>query len=381
MSQPTIEDWPSLAEAMARELRRAGNLRDDALLRAFASIPRHVFVPRYYRTETDAEGWEAPSGIVDESQPDWLPTVYSNSVLVTQLKPIEGQPGSETYTSSSSMPALMADMIEELGIRPGMKVLEIGTGTGYNAAILCHLLGDDAVTTIDIDQELVAPARERLAGLGYHPSFDPQPGSYDRILATHAVADIPAEWLRWGRPGSVILTDLRSPSNSTLGAWVKVAISEDGESATGALMPARGYFMSARLTPEFAQVGDVLPEFTEEEHQQRAESMEARPTSVPASVLETGEFGLYLWRQSPEIQWWAGDGTASLNGPGAESWAYVTDDMVHHGGRVDLWVPVEQAYASWVEAGWPGLSTWLINVASSGRTTVELRPDNRPADR
>jgi protein-L-isoaspartate(D-aspartate) O-methyltransferase len=377
VNQPTIEDWPSLADAMASEVRRAGYLRNDALFQAFAAIPRHVFVPRYYRTETNADGWDAVAGVVDDSHADWLTTVYSNSPLVTQLKPIEGQPGSETYTSSSSMPAVMADMIEELGIRPGMKVLEIGTGTGYNAAILCHLLGDDAVTTIDIDAELVDLARERLASLGYHPSFEPESGSYDRILATHSVDDIPAEWLRWGKPGAVILTDLRAPANSAMGAWTKIAISNDGASAIGALMPARGYFMGARRTPDFAHAGETMPEFTDEEHQARAELMETRATKVPASVLETGDFGLYLWRQLPDVQWWAGNGTASLNGPRAESWAYVTEDMVHHGGREDLWSPVERAYSAWDEAGRPGMSTWLVKVDKSGSTTVDLPPRGR----
>ncbi|MFI5734219.1 methyltransferase domain-containing protein [Kribbella sp. NPDC051587] len=374
MNQPTIDDWPSLADAMASEVRRAACLRNDALFQAFAAIPRHLFVPTYYRTETNADGWDSVTGIVDESHPDWLTTVYSNTALVTQLKPIEGQPSSETYTSSSSMPTVMADMIEELGIRPGMKVLEIGTGTGYNAAILCHLLGDDAVTTLDIDEELVDLARERLASLDYHPSFEPQDGTYDRILATHSVDDIPAEWLRWGKPGAVILTDLRSPANSSMGAWAKVAIGRDGSGAVGALMPARGYFMGARRTPEFAHAGDTTPEFTDDEHRTRANAMETRPTKVPASVLETGDFGLYLWRQAPEIRWFASSGTASLNGPRAESWAYVTEDSVHYGGLEDLWSPVERAYSAWEGAGRPGISTWLIRVDKSGKATIDLPP-------
>ncbi|WP_344163861.1 methyltransferase domain-containing protein [Kribbella yunnanensis] len=309
---------------------------------------------------------------MDAAQPDWLSTVYSNSVLVTQVKPIAGQSGAEGLTSSSSMPALMADMIEELGIKPGMRVLEIGTGTGYNAAILCHLLGDDAVTTLDIDQELVAQAKDRLAGLGYQPSFDPQPATYDRILATHAVAEIPADWIRWSKPGGVILTDLRSPANSILGAWAKLTVSDDGQTATGVLMPARGFFMSARVTPELADIGEVMPEFTADEHERRAESIEARPTAVPASVFDSEAFGLYFWRQSPEISWWVGEGTAGLNGRRAESWAYVEDLVVHYGGVEDLWVQVERAFAAWAAAGKPEMPTWKVVVNAAGRLTVVL---------
>jgi len=58
---------------------------------------------------------------------------------MTQTRPVQGQPDSFVWSSSSSMPSVMADMIEEVQIHPGMTVFESGTGTGYNAAILCHL--------------------------------------------------------------------------------------------------------------------------------------------------------------------------------------------------------------------------------------------------
>jgi protein-L-isoaspartate O-methyltransferase len=367
-----VEDWPSLAEAMASLIEAEGYLHDGAVARAFRSTPRHVFVPAFYRTEVDGDGRVVTAGVVDASASEWLPTVYSNSVLITQVRPIEGQENAVGFTCSSSMPALMADMIEELGIKPGMRVLEIGTGTGYNAAILCHILGDKAVTTVDIDPELIAEAKDRLAGLGYHPSFDPRPGSYDRILVTHAVADIPAQWLRWSKPDGVILTDLRSPTNGNLGAWAKITVANDQTTAFGVLMSPRGFFMNARRVPEFADAGDSLPEFTEAQHQQRAALTETRQTEVPASVLDSDDFGMYLWRQSPELTWWEGEGTAAVNGPHGDSWAYVADGVVHHGGREDLWMSVERAYKTWDGAERPRMSTWLLKVDESGATTVEL---------
>lgn len=68
------------------------------------------------------------------------------------------------------MHSLMARMLEALDVRDGDRVLEIGTGTGYNAALLCHRVGSHNVVSIDIDPALIAAARSRLASLGHHPT-------------------------------------------------------------------------------------------------------------------------------------------------------------------------------------------------------------------
>ena len=75
----------------------------------------------------------------------------------------DGQP-----ISSSSQPAIMAIMLDQLGLAPGQRVLEIGAGTGYNAALISHIVGAEGqVTSVDIDPELVGPAREHLASAGF----------------------------------------------------------------------------------------------------------------------------------------------------------------------------------------------------------------------
>ncbi|HXT44602.1 MAG TPA: methyltransferase domain-containing protein [Pseudonocardiaceae bacterium] len=104
-----------------------------------------------------------------------------------------------------------------LDLSDGQRVLEIGTGTGYNAALLCHRLGAANVVSIDIDLTLVDQAREHLAELGYATLLevgdgaDGVPGAapYDAILATAAVDHIPHAWIEQLRPGGIILTDLR----------------------------------------------------------------------------------------------------------------------------------------------------------------------------
>lgn len=65
----------------------------------------------------------------------------------------------------------MTRMLEALDIHDGHDVLEIGAGTGYNAALLSHWLGDQHVFAVDIEPTLIRLARERLARIGYHPTL------------------------------------------------------------------------------------------------------------------------------------------------------------------------------------------------------------------
>jgi SAM-dependent methyltransferase len=77
----------------------------------------------------------------------------------------------ELPTSSASAPAVVAVMLDRLDVRDGMRVLEIGTGTGYNAALMAHRIGGEHVYSIDIDPTLVAAARQALHGVGLHPTL------------------------------------------------------------------------------------------------------------------------------------------------------------------------------------------------------------------
>lgn len=69
--------------------------------------------------------------------------------------------------SSLSQPAIVAEMLEQLGLRPGHRILEIGTASGYNAALIAHIVdAEGQVVTIEIAEELARRAREQLAAAG-----------------------------------------------------------------------------------------------------------------------------------------------------------------------------------------------------------------------
>ncbi len=147
---------------------------------------------------------DADRTVLNADDPRWADLGYPDEALLTQTTPVgEDRGAAELPTSSSSKPAVMAVMLDRLEARAGHRVLEIGTGTGYNTALLCHRLGPDNVYSLDIDPGLVATAADRLAGLGHHPHLNAGDGAagwdehapFDRILATCAVTQIPPAWI------------------------------------------------------------------------------------------------------------------------------------------------------------------------------------------
>ncbi|QVQ54861.1 methyltransferase domain-containing protein [Spiractinospora alimapuensis] len=114
-------------------------------------------------------------------------------------------------TSSSSALNVMARMIDALDLRPGARVLEIGTGTGYNAAVLAHIVGEGNVTSVEVDAELADRARQALEGYGVevvvgdgrHGHRDGAP--YDRLISTAAVSELPSAWEEQVRPDGIIV--------------------------------------------------------------------------------------------------------------------------------------------------------------------------------
>jgi protein-L-isoaspartate(D-aspartate) O-methyltransferase len=168
-------------------LRRAGALTREDVARAFGSVPRELFV---------LGGFHGRDGVrVGPDDREFLDTVYRNDVLVTKI--VDG-----AAVSSSSQPSLMALMIEALELAPGMRVLEIGAGTGYNAALMAAL--GARVTSIDVQPDVVEQAAASLlrAGVGAAEVRlgdgylgEPAGAPYDRIIVTVGVAGVSPYWL------------------------------------------------------------------------------------------------------------------------------------------------------------------------------------------
>ncbi|WP_031066429.1 methyltransferase, FxLD system [Streptomyces sp. NRRL F-5527] len=159
----------------------------------------------------------------------FLPGLDLENAYTDQAVTIKDNPGKPLPLSCASVPSVVAMMLEQLDARTADDVLEIGAGTGYNAALLAELVDRGSVTTVDIDPDVALHARTRLNATGYeHVTVierdgllgAPENAPYDRIIATVGVWDIPATWwdqlndggrlvlpLRWrGQTRSVALT-------------------------------------------------------------------------------------------------------------------------------------------------------------------------------
>lgn len=257
--------WKTRAEDLVARLAETGAVRDPAWRAAFAGTPRHVFVPRFYALDQYAQPRTLLDGTEPERRESWLDAVYSDGVLVTHFETIDGAllpDGQEVRvaTSSASMPRIVAVMLDRLQVADGHRVLEIGTGTGYNAALLCARLGDDKVTSVEVDPVAAAEAAGHLAEAGYRPTLvvgdgaagHPDGGPYDRIIATCAVSRIPIPWIDQLADGGVIVAPL------TLQGGLAVLRKTAPGQVSGTLDEERAYFMSMRPAEPAADDGDAV---------------------------------------------------------------------------------------------------------------------------
>ena len=162
---------------MVNEQLKARDIHDPRVLEAMAKVPRHLFVPESVRAQA-----------------------YSDSAL-----PIG-------YDQTISQPYIVAFMTQALDVQRGHRILEIGTGSGYQAAVLGLLA--DRVYSIEIVEPLAVRARDTLADLGAHnievrtgngylgwPEYAP----YDRIIVTAAPDEVPPRLVEQVKIGGVMV--------------------------------------------------------------------------------------------------------------------------------------------------------------------------------
>jgi methyltransferase of ATP-grasp peptide maturase system len=352
-----MDDAGALRAELADHLLGDGVLRDSKWLKAFRAVPRHEFLPRFYR-QLPGGDWER----VTAKHPDWLKLVYTDRVWVTQFDGDDTVTGG-TPTCSSSMPTIMAIMLEALDVHEGQTVLEVGTGTGYNAALLCHAMGAANVTTIDVDPNTSQRARERLLRNGFTPTCvagdgalgHPGRAPYDRLLATCSVATIPPAWLEQVTPGGLVVTTLHRPIGAGL---VRIVSNGDG-TGEGSVLVEDGRFMPLRAhahSPTPAGSG----------------TFDRRATTVPFDTVvdPASPFEFFAGIVLPGVV--AGhDWLAHSDG----SWVHHYGSHVDQGGPRRLWDLAEHAIVEWHDLGKPRRHHFGITVGPDGQflTLNDLR--------
>jgi methyltransferase of ATP-grasp peptide maturase system len=364
----------SLREELADLITAGGDLRSPTWRQAVLAIPRHEFLRDGFFRRTDEggrTGWEP----VLPDDPDWLAACYRDDSLVTQIAgtivptDLDGRIYRQP-TSSSTLPGLVVRMLEELNLGDAMNVLEIGTGTGYSTALLCHRLGDESVTSVEVDPGVAGRAGIALARMDHLPDLvvgdglkgHPEGAPYDRLIATCAVLGIPAEWITQVKPGGHIL--------ATVGGWLysselaRLTVREDG-TATGRLLGGGISFMLARAhTPP--PLG-LLPDMSEGEERATTEAGDALEDWTTRFVAQLAVPGAQHFQLTDE----AGRHDV-LTDVSTRSWATLRDEggqwLVRQGGPDRLWDRVEDHLIRWRKDGSPSLDRFLITAGAGGQT-------------
>lgn len=270
---------------MVAALTRQGDVvRGSPIDGAFRTVLRHWFLPG------------AP-----------LEEVYSDVAVVTHRGP-DGVP-----ISSSSQPAIMASMLHQLDVQPGQRVLEIGTGTGYNAALLGQLVGPQGrVTTVDLDRQICSAAERHLevagaanvsvvTGDGWTAAGGL--GMFDRIEATVGVSDLPTTWVDQLEPDGILVAPLWLRAGLQVSAAFKKV---DGGLQSMSAEPC-GFMRLQGLgagDPVYHQVGGWTVSFDQPDDARRAlleQLVESPPRAEPAPAVAPGWFTPIALREPDAI--------------------------------------------------------------------------------
>lgn len=190
-------DIQLFVERYVDKLKADDAIQSPAVERAFRTVHRHRLLETFYRPPGPLGG---PPIYNNPAEPlrEHLELIYANTALGTRF--VNGMPA-----SSTSQPSFVATMLELLDLVPGARVLEIGAGTGYNAALMSEILGDQRlVVTVDVQDDVVEQTRRLLGQAGYgeirvlsRDGFEgvPEQAPFDRIVATAGCSDLSPRWI------------------------------------------------------------------------------------------------------------------------------------------------------------------------------------------
>ncbi|MEU5832435.1 methyltransferase domain-containing protein [Streptomyces diacarni] len=347
--------------------------------------------------------------LLDWSEPqdheELLAVLYGgDSVLIQhEGEPLLGRPRRGRHdgsiTSMSTTVGLTSSLLEELDLRPGNRVLDIGTGAGVTSAVACYVCGAAGVVTLDRDPHVSAAARASLGALGYRPTVVcgsgeygwPERGPYDRILLTFALPYVPQPCVEQLAPGGKLLVNVVTTSPS----WPALAV----------VTRSPGGRVDAELRAvEFAHLAGhgIKRVHLPAPLRERLETGRACDLSTSRSFRsdqappaeEAGGFWLALDALHPGlVRHWGVEGLA-LGAPGCGSWMTARPDgtdswSVTTSGPRDIWAEIHQTAARWQAADAPAV--YHLTLEESGEQRVSaghgtnvlawrLPPPSAPAD-
>jgi len=365
-------DTARLRHALVDRLQHRMVVRSAPVEAAFRRVPRHLFLPHV--SVADA---------------------YRDDVIVTR-RDANGLP-----SSSSSQPSIMAVMLEQLRVRRGHRVLEVGTGTGYNAAVIRELVGPEGrVVTVELQADAAREAAGHLAAAGYpdvtvvaadggfgHPPEAP----YDRIIVTASAADIPPAWREQLVPGGYLVVPLRIGTQCLSVALCREGdVLRSGSVESCGFMHLRGAFASSDPVLEMGEglflsgptAGDIPLDLL-------GELLSVPPRRVGGLVIPVHTFGLggglgvYLALQEPGMveiftaapERWGFHSVSGFVDLSSRSLCLVRPDAVVVYGSEGAAERLRFRAKEWVELGQPPLARLRIEVWPSGRGGTDPAPE------
>ncbi|WP_030749838.1 methyltransferase domain-containing protein [Streptomyces sp. NRRL F-5135] len=374
-------------ERLASALMEKGALTSD-WLPAFKRAPRHLFVPDVIWPGTAGGNRQKSRIIRSEDSRAWWDAVYTDAPITTQWDDgaHTGPDKGKIPSSSNSMPTMVFSMLDALSVHEGHRVLEIGTGTGWNAALLSHRVGPENLVTVEVDEATAADARKRLQDAGFVPLAVVGDGAagfgleapYDRVIATCSIGQIPYAWIEQTKPGGVIV----APWGPTYGgeAVVRLTVKSDG-SASGKFLGSSAFMRLRAQRTERKHVREYL--------KGKPWPADGVKSTTALSPDDVGDWrvmfaiGVQVADAFPWVETYKdGSYTLWLRDTAVTSWATAdfekdrTEFAVVQSGPRKLWDEVEKAYRWWEKQGCPGFERFGLTATVDGETIWLDEPGN-----
>ncbi|MGW1201287.1 methyltransferase domain-containing protein [Streptomyces cyaneofuscatus] len=374
-------------DGLASALLESGALTSD-WLPAYEAVPRHLFVPEAI--------WPGRAGmnrqddrVIRAEQPDlWWEAVHRDAPITTQWDggAYTGPGRGRTPTSSNSMPTMVFAMLAALDVQPGHEVLEIGTGTGWNAALLSHRAGSHGVTSVEVDETVARGATAALMAAGQYPSVFVEDGAggfprrapYDRVIATCSVGRVPTAWREQTRPGGILVT----PWGPTYGgeAVARLTVADDA-SASGPFVGSSAFMRISSQRKRLPRRQNFLPAGNWPGGGRTSETF-LSPDTV-GDWIHMFAIGVQVPDLFCEVEDLPGEAYRLwIMDTGGTSWATADHSTARHryqvvqSGSRRLWDELEQAWAWWTANDRPGFERFGLTVDADGERVWLDSPGN-----